>query len=272
MATIGISIGHGGNDSGCIAYNGEFEKDLNLKVGLEVKAILQELGHKIIVSRTTDVDGIETRFAKDINSKVDLAIAIHFNAFNKTVQGTEVGFNGDKSELLSTKINKALVSALTGITNRGLKQSNSTSYNFAMLKQTYPCAYCECLFIDSPSAEQYINSTAKLNKIANAIATGIITYLDEVEELETCTCPYCNGTGRITKANLETFEVGQTVEFKGGTVYLSSMATAGNLSGASKVIITKKATGARNEYHVQNVTGSCVYGWVEKSNLKAVKL
>ena len=175
MAKIGIAIGHGGPYSGAVGYvDGMYEKDLNLKVGLKVKELLEKAGHTIIINRTTDVEGFESSFAKKIDGEVDFAIAVHFNAFNRSANGFEVGIgtgaNRAKSEQLATFIEKAVIKNV-GIKSRGVKD-----YHFAMVNYSYPCAYCEGAFMDSPSDMKYLKEDKDLEKFALSYVEGIIEY------------------------------------------------------------------------------------------------
>ena len=174
MAVIGISVGHGGSDPGAIAYNGKTEAYYNLEIGKRLKALLEKAGHTILISRTSDVEGGEVNFAKSIKGKVDFAIAIHFNAYNKKAQGTECGVNTIKAEQTGTAILKAITKACEGLSNRGSKKTSINSYNFAMLKYDYPCVYLETLFCDAPSAKNWIDTSDKLDNISQAILSGIL--------------------------------------------------------------------------------------------------
>lgn len=172
-ARIAIAVGHGGPLPG--AVNGNFiEKNLNLTVALELRRLLQAQGHTVIMNRTTDIDGTEAAFAQRINNdNIDFAIAVHFNAFNRSAHGFEVFANRGavhrpRSLLLSREIEKAVRAAIPQLHSRGVKDSN-----FAMNNNSYPCAYLEGCFLDSPTDQRFIDTTAKLNTFAKAYADGI---------------------------------------------------------------------------------------------------
>lgn len=181
MAVIGISVGHGGSDPGATAYNGKTEAYYNLEIGKRLKAILERAGHTVIASRDRDVEGGEVKFAKAIDGKVDFALAIHFNAFNASAQGSEVGVNPVTSAehknayRLATSIIDRVTSACPGLNKRGVVASSKNGYDFAMLRYSYPCAYVESLFCDAPSAANWIGSSAKLDRLAQAIADGVLS-------------------------------------------------------------------------------------------------
>src|SRR5690606_16443589 len=53
--TIVIDAGHGGKDPGGIGVNDIHEKEIALSVALKVQKQLENLGAKVVMSRTTDV-------------------------------------------------------------------------------------------------------------------------------------------------------------------------------------------------------------------------
>jgi len=170
--TVGIAIGHGGADGG--AVSGAFvEKNMNLTVGLRLRDRLHAHGIATILNRTTDAAGREAAFAAEIVGKVDIAVAVHFNAFaDPSANGFEVGQNRNSNITASTKlcqlILKYVLEDVKGIRNRGVK-----TYNFAMTNQTYPAAYCEGGFITSPTDQKFYDTTAKLHALAEAYCKAI---------------------------------------------------------------------------------------------------
>lgn len=68
----------------------------------------------------------------------------------------------------------------------------------------------------------------------------------------------------------ETFNVGDIVNFKGGSVYTSSTAaTASTTKGASRCKVTAKVN-AKHPYHCISEDGKGVYGWVDASAVESV--
>lgn len=68
-------------------------------------------------------------------------------------------------------------------------------------------------------------------------------------------------------------EVGATVVFKGGSVYVSSDASkAASTRGRSTCKITNINTKswAKHQYHLKSSDGGKVYGWVDKANIEGV--
>lgn len=77
-----LDPGHGGEKShGCKGYDGRFESEANLLLALDVKAELEALGAKVLMTRTDDTDVPlyeRPRHAHEI--KADCFVSVHHNA------------------------------------------------------------------------------------------------------------------------------------------------------------------------------------------------
>ena len=91
---IFLDPGHGGKDPGA-NYLGVKEKDLTLQVSQQLKERLENLGYKVIMSRSTDVyvDFVTKRSEMANETNADMFISIHFNA-------TGLGENSSRSGYL----------------------------------------------------------------------------------------------------------------------------------------------------------------------------
>lgn len=96
-AVIGLDPGHGGSYSGTYSCNtvkdGLFEKDYCLELCLMIEERLLANGFGAVLSRRTDVfpGNVSKRAGKMIENKVDFALSIHFNGFEKqSANGCEV--------------------------------------------------------------------------------------------------------------------------------------------------------------------------------------
>ena len=96
---IVIDPGHGGNDSGAIGHNKEFEKHATLAIAKELKAILgKNANYKVLMTRTKDkYVSLEKRADIAIKNKADLFISIHADAFHDhKVDGASVYILNEK--------------------------------------------------------------------------------------------------------------------------------------------------------------------------------
>lgn len=85
-----------------------------------------------------------------------------------------------------------------------------------------------------------------------------------------------NGGSSSSGTESAEFNVGDIVNFAGGTSYKSSDATSGSTAKACKAKITVKAEGAKHPYHLRAVNDngafiSGVWGWVDANTVSAIK-
>lgn len=182
MIDFTISPGHGGSDPGAIGPTGLKEKDVNLRIALKVGELLKSQGVSINYTRTTDMryseklsDDLSARARFANNSKARYFLSIHCNsASNPAATGTETFAlaPGGEGEKLAKAIQESLVSSIR-LPNRGIKFAN-----FAVLRETaMPAALVEVCFINNPKEEALLKDEAFLDKVAMAIAQGVIKFL-----------------------------------------------------------------------------------------------
>lgn len=186
MASVTLDFGHGGKDPGGIG-NGLQEKDIVLKVGLEVGKILERHNIKVVYTRKTD-KFIELSERVNIANKAntDIFVSIHTNAFSSaSAKGLETySYTGSKKgETLASDIHFQLVKDKLYTTNRGLKTAN-----FAVIKRTkMPAVLVELGFITNKDDVKIL--TKKQSDLALSVAKGIlknlgIKYVEEKKEVQ----------------------------------------------------------------------------------------
>lgn len=174
---IVLDPGHGGKDPGAVA-NGMQEKEITLAIAKKVAEILKANG--IIVELTRDKD-----IYLDLTERIkpcDISISIHVNAGGG--QGLETWaslFNKAKeSRKLAEYIHKNIL-AVVPFKDRGIKTKKSYKgnwdYLFMIRKPLGVPVLVELGFIDNPTDAQILKQEANINKIAEAIANGILEYL-----------------------------------------------------------------------------------------------
>ncbi len=156
--TVYIDPGHGGIETGAVHTGADgkvdlIERDVNLKIGLKLRTLLQADGFRVAMSRTTNAspntpaidrngDGRVTN-RDEYQAVVDLAndagadvmVSIHNNgSVNKEISGTEVWFSplrpfADRNLLLARLVQANLVSHMRAIgynvVDRGIKDDSS---------------------------------------------------------------------------------------------------------------------------------------------------
>ncbi len=156
VRTIAIDPGHGGSEVGAAQtlLNGTIvrEKEVNLKIALGLRDLLQANGYRVVLTRETDsgASGLSgeppggySRTRADLqgridianNAKADLFVSIHNNGSADPLQsGTEVWYCKDRpfadaSFVLAQLVLESLVSEITAtgynVRNRGMKEDAS---------------------------------------------------------------------------------------------------------------------------------------------------
>ena len=182
--TILIDPGHGGNDKGTIASdNTTFEKDITLKIATLIAQNLSKQDDvEAVLSRTTDVKVSLAERARDANKKnVDLFVSIHLNG--QTGGNDAVGLEtyytklrDDGSDKLAKSIQETVTSYVE-VRDRGVKTAK-----FQVLQESkMPGVLIECGFLSNKEEAKKLSNTEYQEKLAEGIAQGIFTYLDEKE-------------------------------------------------------------------------------------------
>lgn len=168
---IVIDAGHGGHDSGAVSQ-GVKEKDLALKVSLKTQSMLENMGYKVVMTRTTDVyPSLTSRYQLANSRNADAFLSVHFNSAGSTATGIETLYSttNSKNKAFAQSIQNELVKDLKPV-DRGLKLRN----NLAVLRGTKGIsALAELGFISNPRDLKEINTDNYLTKCAKALADGI---------------------------------------------------------------------------------------------------
>jgi N-acetylmuramoyl-L-alanine amidase len=178
---VSIEVGHGGSDSGAIAFDKKtYEKYISLAVALEVNKILTAHNVDVLMSRTSDTDANAVDFLpKVLAFKPDFGISIHFNAFDGTARGFECYWRNNshyyKSLILchdiADEVNK-IYPVKHGIPNVKVGQYLMQSINA-------PSAYLEGCFIDNEEDFNFIQNN--IPDLAYAYCEGISEYITKLQ-------------------------------------------------------------------------------------------
>jgi len=204
---IVLDPGHGGKDPG--ARNAGLkleERYLALDLAKRLKRILQSLGYEVILTREDDrFLGLSERAARANRLKADLFLSLHFNAAGSSrVSGVETFvftppfqpsssranlhssdrrvYPGNKynawNTLLGYYVQKSLVDA-SPYPDRGLKRAR-----FTVLRDIeIPGILIEGGFVSHSREGRDVGSPAYRQKLARAIANGVLTYQKTLNRL-----------------------------------------------------------------------------------------
>lgn len=217
-----IDPGHGGKDPGAVGRRGLLEKDVVLDIAKRLKGKLRSAGIDVILTRDTDefISLEERGAAGNANSnKADFFISIHANASrSRWVKGVEVlylseaidedtrslkaskdyeldveeDYCGDDTAAIiwdliyrdDRKSSQEMAELICSSLSKNLSQKSrgTKPARFQVLKTNLPAILIEVGFISNSGEEKKLSSTSYRNKIAQAIARGILEYNRKVAQ------------------------------------------------------------------------------------------
>lgn len=184
-----IDAGHGGSDPGKIGVAGTKEKDINLKIALYLKNLLEAQDIEIILTRDEDEElstNSQNRKSSDMKqrasliqkSSADAVVSIHQNSYTSPqIYGAQCFYytTSEEGKKLASSIQKQIIVSTSQTKIREIK-SNGDYY---LLKHSeVPTVIVECGFLSNPEEEQLLLKEEYQRKMAWAIHLGILKYLN----------------------------------------------------------------------------------------------
>lgn len=188
---IVIDPGHGGFDPGKVGVNEVLEKDINLKISLLLKDVLESEGYEVLMTRTEDcglyssTDSNKKR--ADMQKRVEiinssnavLAVSIHQNSFEQeSSKGAQVFYHqeSEKGKILGETLQETIKSIIADGNHRVAKSNDS----YYMLRKTQcPLVIVECGFLSNQAEAKLLTEDEYQKKMAGAIRDGIKKYLEQ---------------------------------------------------------------------------------------------
>lgn len=171
-----IDPGHGGHDPGAIGITGVHEKIVNYDVAQKVTAILRRRGIEVVLTRQGDVfPELEARAEIANRRNADLFVSLHADsAPSPSAQGFTVYVaEGASADSQRAARNIARAMATTGLENRGVRPAR---YRVLVLNRR-PAVLVEMGYLSNRQEALRLQNSAFQDKLAAAIATGILDYL-----------------------------------------------------------------------------------------------
>ena len=178
--TIAVDAGHGGSNTGAGGPTNSSEKALTLAVSLKLQKALEQLGAKVIMTRTTEkfVDN-KDRILFYRDSVPDFLISIHLNSAADPIHvgGTSTYYRYIGFRNLSHDIYDHMLEL-------GLKDyGNNGSFNFMLNSPIeYPNAMVEMLFLSNPEEEMKILEEGFQQQVVDKIVLGIKDFLEGAKD------------------------------------------------------------------------------------------
>ncbi|MBY0528946.1 MAG: N-acetylmuramoyl-L-alanine amidase [Rhabdochlamydiaceae bacterium] len=175
-----LDPGHGGTDHGAAVRSFQ-EKKVTLLATLLTKKHLEELGYRVLLTRSRDAYlSLPRRVSIANKASGVLFVSIHFNsAKNTDAHGIEVFYYGS-SEPWRSRASQRLANCIlyrvidqTTAHSRGVKHGN-----FHVIRETeMPAVLVEGGFITNAHERDRLKSRDYLNRMAIGIAQGVDKYL-----------------------------------------------------------------------------------------------
>jgi len=188
---IVVDAGHGGIDGGARSPDGRvLEKNLTLSVARQIARVLSAEGAAVVLTRSDDRRiPLKDRSLIANRSGALAFISIHFNSnrIANSRSGTMTFFHkrDPVGMLLAECLHRPLVKAI-GLSNLGtLSDTRIYSSGFAVLRYAeVPAVLLELGFINHASDRQRVTQTAVQERIAQAVVTGLKTFIGDAKNQE----------------------------------------------------------------------------------------
>lgn len=187
-----VDAGHGGEDGGAVAQDGTMEKDINLRIALQMQALSKMFGMDCIMTRIEDEDladhtleTIRKRKISDINARMKILqdhpdaiyIGIHQNQYSdESINGLQVFYSPNNA------VSKSLAQAMQSYTAENLQITNNRNIKAAgdniylLYHAQLPAVMVECGFISNPDELKKLQSASYGTQISMCILGGLLNY------------------------------------------------------------------------------------------------
>ncbi|QIR36781.1 hypothetical protein HCG51_08510 [Tolypothrix sp. PCC 7910] len=184
-----IDPGHGiPPDQGAFGFLRE--EDVVLSISKKIGAFLEKNGVQAFLTRNSDckISGgsnlssyqYRVNMAKQV--KADLFVSIHTTSFNGQPQGFDIfTSNNSNSQILGQLVNSSIVKNIHGLFNRGVKRGDNI---YIIANTSMPSILVNTGFVDNKEDAARLNNPDFQNKMAEAIAQGILQYLKEKKQIQ----------------------------------------------------------------------------------------
>ncbi|MBU6452511.1 MAG: N-acetylmuramoyl-L-alanine amidase [Cyanobacteria bacterium REEB67] len=173
---IVLDAGHGGTDPGAMRADIQ-EKDITLGIIEKLKKILETKGARIVLTRHDDTFvSLEDRVKITNQVGPNLFLSVHINSLESTsnIYGIETYFQTELSRPLAERVHASLVAGLAA-PDRNIRRAR-----FYVINHTpVPAILAEVGYITNKAERDKLNSAEYQQKIASALARGVMLYLQD---------------------------------------------------------------------------------------------
>ena len=188
LPVIVVDAGHGGADGGAVAMDGTCEKNINLNIAKDVRALLTSLGFECVMTREDDVmlsDGTGgSAKMSDLKQRVAMTdgkdcifVSIHQNKFPQdSCSGTQVYYskNNPGSAVLAEAVQECVRTYIQPLNTRRIKPAGSEI--FVLDRCRVPAILIECGFLSNPAELLKLKDGEYQKTLACTIAASVASY------------------------------------------------------------------------------------------------
>jgi N-acetylmuramoyl-L-alanine amidase len=175
-ATVVLDAGHGGHDAGGVPGQRYIEKHAALRIAKLVQARLKAAGHRVVMTRTSDVFvELSKRVAISNKSPANsVFVSIHFNsAPNRDAHGIETYYYDQRSLPLAQAIHQRVLRA-SGEEDRNVRKARF----YVLRNNRRTAALAELGFLTNEQEGGRVARSAEYGqRLAAAVADGILSVL-----------------------------------------------------------------------------------------------
>lgn len=175
-ATVVIDAGHGGHDPGTLAAGSVQEKNINLSVATKVAALLAQQGVGVVMTRTGDqYPELEERAGIANHCNANLFVSIHADSSpNRTLQGFTV-YVARAASKNAYQAAGDIAQAMTPVCadSHGIREADYK----VLVNTSGPAVLIELGYLSNPQDTARLRDNAYQNRLAQAIAGGILNYV-----------------------------------------------------------------------------------------------
>ena len=179
--TIAIDPGHGGAEKGAIGCLGDEEKDVNLKIALELEKLLKSKDINVVMTRDVDCNiGLNERTDVAKENDAEIFVSIHLNSIGDTpmnihkIRGTSVYYFNKNSKEFAEILEKTVPKS-AGTHRDGVKTAS-----FAVIRPTnYVGVLIETAYMINPMDSMLYRNKNFAKKVAKGIFNGIEQFVNK---------------------------------------------------------------------------------------------
>ena len=179
--TIIVDAGHGGTELGAIGCLGDEEKDINLRIALELQERLKLMGANVIMTRECDGNiSLDDRVKMAKKNNANIFVSIHLNSIGdipmniRKHRGTSVYYYNPASKALAESVLKS-VNKTVSTRNDGVRTAS-----FAVIRPSdYAGILVETAYMTNPMDSVLYRSENFAYDTAKGIADGILQFVSK---------------------------------------------------------------------------------------------